>query len=433
MNTTTSTQKSSQGFFLPLLICSLATLFYVYGYYLRVMPSAMTDQLMHDFSIGAGALGMMASLFYYGYTPMQVPAGLLLDRLGPKRMLTIAMAVCTAATFIFGATHSFYVAAIARFFIGFSVSFAFVGTLLLASRWYPRKYFAFIVGLVQLTGALGAIAGEAPVAALIKDIGWHTTMFWSGAFGVAMTILFWTFAKDRPDEATTTQTNAPQNSLNTLQRLAIVTKNPQTWLIAIIAFASWAPISIFAALWDVPFLMNLYHVDTGVAAAAASLIWVGVAIGSPLIGWWSNHIEKRNMPLIISAALGLVSSLAILYTPHPSWFLMGSLLLLFGLAASGQALSFGVVQDNLPPEVAGTAVGFNNMAVMTGGLLFQPLVGLLLVKNWDGKMLHGIPLYSIANFRIALIILPICSIIGLIVAIFFLKETYCKKQFPESA
>lgn len=101
----------------------------------------------------------------------------------------------------------------------------------------------------------------------------------------------------------------------------------------------------------------------------------------------------------------------------------------FGVAASSQSVTFGVVQDNNPLSVAGTAVGFNNMAVILGGVLFQPLIGFILKANWDGRIANGLPFYSLENFRGSLLLLPVCFVIGIISSIFFVKETYCKPQY----
>ena len=108
------------------------------------------------------------------------------------------------------------------------------------------------------------------------------------------------------------------------------------------------------------------------------------------------------------------------------------LLFFFGVAASGQSLSFGLVKDQSHPNVVGTAIGFNNMAVVAGGALFQPLVGILLDLNWKGEIATDIPIYTAANYRWAFLILPICYFVGAIVSAWFLKETHCHSSHNHS-
>lgn len=422
--------NTSKASFLPFLVCGVGSFFYVYEFFLRVMPSAMTDDLMRSFHIDAGGLGILSAFFYYGYTPMQIPAGLLLDRYGPRILLTLSMAICAVGAFAFGLTNSAIIASVARLCIGLVSSFAFVGALVLASRWFAAKYFALIVGLIQLMGCVGAIVGEAPVAVIVQSIGWRNTMFWSGAVGALFAILFWVIIRDRPDQAVSNEVpHISHGNMTEWERFSRVLKNPQTWAVGLYAFSCWAPVSIFADLWGIPYLKVFYSTTVAKAAIGVAVVWVGIALIGPLIGWWSNRIGNRRLPLLICSILGLISSLIMLYIPNLSWAVMYIALFLFGAAASSQSVTFGVVQDNNPLSVAGTAVGFNNMAVILGGVIFQPLVGLLLNSRWEGAIANGLPYYSLGNYRSALILLPLCSIIGIFSSLFLIKETHCQPQY----
>jgi MFS family permease len=257
--------------FLPFLVCSVGAFFYVYEFFLRVMPSAMTEELMRSFQIDAGGLGVLSAFFYYGYTPMQIPAGLLLDRFGPRILLTLSMAVCGIGALAFGLTDNIVIASFSRLFIGLVSAFAFVGALVLASRWFAARYFALIVGLVQLMGCIGAIVGEAPVAIIVQQIGWRSTMFWSAAIGGVFAVIFWLVIRDNPADTKSTSTTKHADTLNQSQRLKQVFKNPQNWWVGLFAFSCWAPVAIFADLWGIPYLKLFYN--TSVATAA-----IGVAV-----------------------------------------------------------------------------------------------------------------------------------------------------------
>jgi MFS family permease len=425
-------QKQSRSY-LPFLVCGVAAFFYVYEFFLRVMPSAMTDELMRSFQIDAGGLGIMSALFYYGYTPMQIPAGLLLDRFGPRLLLTFSMVVCAIGALIFGLTDSVVIASASRLFIGLVSAFAFVGALLLASRWFAAKYFALIVGLIQLMGCIGAIVGEAPVAVIVQHIGWRSTLYWSAGIGGIFAVLFWLIIRDNPSikHNHLHKENLSGLSLNEAQRLTKVLKNPQTWWVGLYAFACWSPIAIFADLWGIPYLKVYYHTTATIAAIAIAVVWIGIAIGGPIVGWWSNRMSNRRVPLYICAILGFISSLIIL-APDVPWTVMYIALFLFGAAASAQSVTFGLVQDNHPPYVAGTAVGFNNMAVILGGVLFQPLVGLILNARWTGMMIDNLPIYTLDDYKASLILLPLCSLLGLLTCAFLIKETNCLPQYDST-
>ena len=160
-----------------------------------------------------------------------------------------------------------------------------------------------------------------------------------------------------------------------------------------------------------------------------STIWVAIAIGSPLAGWWSNHIGQRRLPLAVCSTIGLIASVTLLYggpLPYPEMLL---LLFLFGFSASSQVITFGLVLDNNHDRIMGTAVGFNNMAVIAGGLLLQPLVGICIQQTWQKHhyTYHHLPFYTLHDYRVALVSIPLCFIVGLATALLAIKETHCKR------
>ncbi|MGD9153128.1 MAG: MFS transporter [Gammaproteobacteria bacterium] len=407
-----------------IIVCSLASFFYLYDFLLRVMPSAMTNDLMSHFHIGAAKLGIMLAILYYAYAPMQIPAGLLFDRIGTRLLLTIMVLMCAVGTLLFGITDSVIIATIGRFLIGFSSAFAFLGALVLAVRWLPHKYFALFVGLVQLLGCAGAIVGEAPIAIAVKHFGWQRTNLAAALIGFVLAILFWTLLRDHPEGAVIEN----KKSINMIKQLSAVLKNSQNWWVGLYAFAIWAPVTVFAVLWGVPFLMTFYKINASVAAFAVSLVWVGVGIGCPLVGWWSDHVGKRCLPLYMTAFLGVITSCLILYINNTSIYLMYVWLFLLGASVSGMVVTFGVIKDINALSVVGTANGFNNMAILVGGIIFQPMVGFILHALWNGKLVNNIPIYSLFNYRIALSIVPLCFLLALFVSLFFIQETKCVKS-----
>lgn len=419
---------------LPLMVVGLSTLFYVYEFFLRVIPGAITHELMRDFNINAASLGLMTAGFYYAYTPMQIPAGLLCDRFGPRRVLTFAIFICSIATLLFASTTSLPLAALTRLLTGFASAFAFIGPLMLASRWFPPQRFALVAGVIQMMGCLGAIFGGTPVAILTEQLGWQTTLYWSALVGAVLTGLFWLVIRDKPYAGLPcyvkeSDLKPPDDyKLSEMQRLNIVCRNPQTWWAAVAGFCCWAPIAIIAELWGIPFLMQLQHASATTASSAIIWTWAAIAIGSPLVGWWSNRINSRRIPLLVCFSIGLIASSALVLLKHHSWFSIDVILFCLGIAACAQPISFGLNYDNNPHSVSGTAVGFNNMAVIAGGSLLQPLVGILLQHNWNHTTLNGTPVYSVANYQHAFWLVPACTALGLLVSWCLVKETHCQAQ-----
>ncbi len=399
----------------------LAATFYLYEFALQISPSVMTHTLMRDLHVDALGLGLLSSFYYYTYAPMQLPAGILFDRFGPRLLLSLAILLCAIGALCFSYTQQLIFAELGRMLMGAGSAFAFIGTLVLITRWFPAQYFAFLVGLTQLMGSMGAIASEASLAKAIDIFGWRQSLWSLGIFGIILAIVIWLMVRDWPSaQMQATHTRVQRHVWQDLKELL---SKAHTWITAAYAFLVWTPITAFAALWGVPFLSKLYNISTAQAGATVSMVWLGVALGCPVLGWWSDKSRRRKPALVVCTLLGITSLALIIYVPIPL-SVCYLVLFCFGIAAAGQSVSFGVVKDNNSNRVAGTAVGFNNMAIVAGGALFQPLIGWLLHKQWQGQFIHNVPYYSLTNFRHALIVLPLCYLLALIIATGLLKESY---------
>ncbi len=413
---------------LATIICILASCFYMYEFILQVSPAVMTNQLINDLGLNAITLGTVAAFYYYSYTPMQLPAGFLFDRFGPRRLLTGAILICALGAFLFGSTSSIAVASAGRFLMGMGSAFSFIGTLVLISRWFPSGYFAFLTGLVELMSSVGAIVGEAPLTIAVEHWGWRQTIIILGIVGVILALLVWFIVRDSPEAVSKGHRFQVTSKKTMLQSFRQVAANNQTWFVALYSFMVWAPITAFAALWGVPFLVVAYGISTEAASTACTMIWLAIGIGCPLLGWWSDKVNLRGMPLKFAASLGVFGLVPIIYMPHLPLVWLYICLFLLGLAASGQSLAFGVVKDNNHASVAGTAMGINNMATVAGGALFQPIIGILLHLNWNGVYYNGTPFYSVGNYRKAFIVLPFCYLVAFLVGKFLIRETHCQQQ-----
>ncbi len=416
---------------LPVIVVSLSSSFYVYEFFLRVMPSVITHELRDEFNVGAGAMSMMTSCFLYGYAAMQIPAGLLTDRYGPRKMLSCCVLLCCFAALAFCSTHNIILASFARLIIGGASACAFIAPLTLASRWFQDKHFAMIAGLVQVMGCVGAAAGQEPIAILAHQVGWRYCMQIAAVVGLALSIFMWLIIRDHPPKATTEdpkKISDDQTMNQELGRLRSILKRKQTWAIALVSFGCWAPIGSFAELWGVSFLKSLQGISDAVAAKEVVWIWIGIALGSPIAGWWSNYIESRRIPLYTFGVISLISCLCITYASVHSVALMSFFLFMLGIAASAQPISFALVTDITPKDRTATAVGFNNMAMVSGAFLLQPLIGLLLDASWQGAYIDGVHSYGIHEFKIAFCLIPVSILMGLCATHFWVKETHCKTQ-----
>ncbi len=404
------------------LVWTLSCLFYFYEFLLQVSPSVMGSHLMGEFSVTADGLGILSGVYFLSYAGMQVPAGVLLDRIGPHRLLTIASAVCAVSSIVFGMTDHFYTAVIARFFVGFGSAFAFVGALKLVANWFPANRFALLTGLIVTLGMLGAVGGEAPLAYLISQVGWRHSMFILGAFGLLLSLVIFLVIKDTPEgKAVSKNTHFSV----VWRELLDLLKSKQLWVVAIYGGLMYMPTPTLCGLWGVPFLEAKYHIDGTMAAAMISLILFGWAIGSPVWGGFSDYIAKRMPFMMLSAIVSPLILFLIVYYPFSNLLFLQISLFMFGFFSGSYLPCFSIAREINKPEHCGTALSFMNMINMVGVSLAQPLLGRVLDNLWNGQMNNGIRVYALSDYQISITIM----IVVMMIAIFllpFIKETYAK-------
>ena len=404
------------------MIFFLAASFYLYEFILQVAPSVMAAPMMQTFRVSAEGFGVISAFYFYAYAPMQLPAGLLFDRYGPRKLMTGALILCALGSFFFASTDSVVTASMGRFLIGMGSAFSFIGVLVLVSRWFPPQHFAILAGIAQLMSSVGAMFGEMPLAALIEHVGWREASFILAGVGFLLAVLLWFFIRDYPHQ--TTQSLPTRSLGDEWKRLIEVCSRSYTWLTGAYAFCIWTPIAVFAALWGVPYLQEKYHVSVVVASGLCSMIWLGIGIGSPLLGWVSDRCSSRRLALTTSSVFGLLATLILLYVPGVPIGWMYAVLFILGMGAGGQTVSFAVVTDNNPSHLVGTASGFNNLSVLIGGAIFQPLVGVMLHHSAGLQLVNGAPVYTLASYQAALLVMPCCYFVSLLLAVWLIKESY---------
>lgn len=406
----------------PYIICGLAAFFYVYDYFIQVSPAVMTHQLMETFQIGAAGLGVLGSVFFYAYAGMQIPAGLLLDRYKVRDLLTTAVIISAFGVLIFSLTSSFTLAAVSRFLVGFGSAFSFVSALYLVSQWFPHKQFALVAGIVQFAGCIGSIFGEAPLAHAVNYFGWRNALYCIAIATFVLSFLFWFIIRER-----NVNKAIVKRSKNTMSSWRLFTM-PAVWWIALIGFLCWVPVASIGALWGVPYLMKVFNWSNTTAAGYCSLFWLSLGVASPIIGWLSDRFQRRKIPFYFCFALGALGSILLIYASVLPVYITVLALLLLGLAPAIQSLTFGIAKDILPQEVFGTATGFINMAPIVGGGISQVVIGLILSALWDHQMQNNAPTYSLHDYQLAMILIPVTLVLGFVVTYFFLPETYCQPQ-----
>lgn len=406
----------------PWLVCGLGALFYCYEYFLRILPSVMTEDLLKMFSISGVAFGNLVAFYYYAYTPMQLPVGIMMDRFGPRKLLVFASLVCALGTYLF-AHHYLPTAQAGRFLVGFGSAFAFVGVLKLASLWFPPSRFAFIAGMATSLGMVGAMIGDIVLSKLVVSLGSNTTLYLAAIVGVVLTVCMWYVIPET--KAVKTAAASASSKLNYREFFEAVfklCKNPQMWLIGVIGSFLYLSLSGFAEVWGIPYLIRAYGLSNSSAATNISFVFLGWAIGSPLVGWISDKIGNRRYPIIIGSLLGATLFALLIYFPAISSQCLAALLFTFGVCSSTQIIVFPIARELNVQALAGTAIAVTNSLVMLSGALSEPLIGQALDVLTGTHVKGNLMAFSIQSFQWALSVIPVAFILAAVLTL-FVKET----------
>jgi len=390
----------------------------------------MEAALRSHFNLSATGFGFLSAFYYYAYVPMQLPVGVLMDRFGPRRLLTIACLICVVGTFLFASTPLFWVAATGRFLVGLGSAFAFVGVLKLATIWLPEDKLAMVAGIATALGTIGAMIGDNLLGGMVAKIGWQQTVNFSAIFGVGLIFVLWFGIRDQKRHLR--QSGTIDSIKKNMVDLGIIVRNKQIWINGLYGCLVYLPTTVFAELWGIPYLRHAHGLTESGANAANSLLFLGFTIGAPLMGFISDKIKRRKLPMLVGASGAAVVMIVILYMPGLNQTSINILMCLLGLLYSAQAIVFAVGRELSPKEAAGTAIAMTNMIVMIGAMFLQPVVGRLL----DWSMLartsaQAIPiqvdkmqqLYTAHDYQFALSIIPLGILIAAVLT-FFLRETY---------
>ena len=406
---------------LGLFIWLLAALFFLYEFFSRTFIGTLASGVMHHLHISAFELSIIGAAYYIAYAGMQIPIGIMIDRWGVKRLLVIAALICTLGIYLFAHAHSFTALLTSRCLMGLGSSFAFVSLLVLALNWFPSKSFGFFSGATQVLGALGPILAGAPLIAILSltHNNWRLVLTYIAIFGILLAILILLFLQNHPKKFQPKTRPSYQDS--TPHNLKLLLQNRQARWIAVYAFCSYASISLLGAIWGTYYL-ETQGIHRDHAANITSMIWLGLAIGSPVVGYISDKIGNRKLPLAICTLIGVFVSGMIAFYPDNSILMYFILYFCLGFVGAGQTLSFACLSGHVSHHQRATAMGLNNTAVMLGGVLTPPLVGLAVQLEAHGALHHSAMIYTRHDFILGLSIMPILYLVGTVIAFWKIKE-----------
>ncbi len=340
-------QRGALGSTRAWIVWGMGALTFTYAFAQRVSPSVMIDQLMADLMVSGAVLGNLTAFYFYAYAGLQVPVGMMLDRFGPRRMIAAALLLAAGGSVIFSQATTVEAAYLGRLLVGIGVAFGYVGSLKLATNWFPPRRFALLSGLTMAFGMLGGILGQSPVAALVEFTSWRQSMLILGIIAAILAVIFWLVVRDNPVREYSASTEPGPSPL---KGLGIILSKRQNWLLALTSAAMTAPLLALAGFWGVAWLMQIHDLTRAEASAVSSMMFIGWGFGSPTAGWLSDRFGRPKIIMQCFIGIALVSLSAMLYLPIPTAVIL-VLLAISGFTLGGMVTGFAMARYSNPVSV----------------------------------------------------------------------------------
>jgi sugar phosphate permease len=405
---------------------------YIMVFFHRMVPGVVAADLMQAFQTSGAALGSLAATYFYIYTALQIPSGVLADTLGPRISVTLGGLVSGAGSILFGLAPDFATASWGRFLVGLGVSVVFIGLMKTNAVWFSERQYGRIGGLTLLLGNLGSIMAAGPLALLLVEVSWRSVFVSAGFVSIAFAVLTLILVRNRPEDAGFPSLREqeglpshPARDQHWLRDLREVMTTRAVWPGFWVNFGLTGCFLAFAGLWAVPLMRDLHGLDRAGASLYTTVTLAAFAIGAFKVGWISDRIGQRRPVIIAGTALSCLAWLAMILLPWgPGW----SGLLIFtvlGLTAGGNVVVYAAAKEVLPARVAGMAIALVNTGLFLGAAVMQPAFGWVLDLTWDGALREGVRLYGRADYLNGLWLSFGCALIALVAAP-RMRETRCQ-------
>jgi MFS family permease len=388
----------------------------------RVAPGVIAKELMEAFSASGTLVGLLSAAYFYPYAGLMVPAGLLVDAFGVRRVVAAGGAIMGLGTVLMGLTPGQGLLFVGRLAVGAGASVTFVGALKIAATWFPPSHFATLSAVTATMGVLGGLAATAPLAALVSIAGWRGALVLVGAVTVAGAVLCHAMVRDRPGEGAATGP-AAASLREVLAGTRQVLRNRRTWPPFLAFFFLYAAASNLM-LWVVPYMRDVYRLGTTDAALYATAISLALLVAGPLTGYLSDRVlRRRKLPYtVLTASQALLYLLLVLTLGHLPLAAVYALFFAIGAAGGAFVLTWPIGREVNPPRLSGVAVAVVNMGGFLGAALTQGPVGAVLDARWAGVAVAGARVYPPDAYRAAFLVCA-AFVLASMVTTFFLRET----------
>ena len=358
------------------IACSL---FFLSQFY-RVSNAVIAPQLLGDLAVDTKGLGLISAAFFYAFALTQIPISLLLDKIGPRRMMTTLSAVGIFGAVIFSWADSLAYGVAGRVLLGIGMSCNLMGTYKLLTLWFSPRAFATLAGLVVALGTAGNMVATTPLVILVEQMGWRSSFQLIAVINLILTLLFFVIVRDRPPQNNTDSPTATMDIHQAFGNLRRLLARKDFWIISFGTFARYGIFAAFQALWAGPYLMEVMGYSARTTGNLILLLNVGMILGAPCWGTVSDRLFNTRKWIIVTGSASILLTIIILAVIPPGipMPVLSVLFFCFGFFNATGLLMYPHIKELVPLEMAGAAMTGINFFTMIGPAVFLQGLGILM-------------------------------------------------------
>ncbi|MDO4548086.1 MAG: MFS transporter [Clostridia bacterium] len=400
----------------------------------RSSTGVIFDELTQTFNLSSTTYGLLSSMYFYPYVVMQLPNGILADKIGARKTVAFGGLLTVIGTILFAASQNYALLCFGRVLVGMGVSTQMVCMQKLSSSWFRSSEMATISGINSTIGSLGGLISQAPLALLVSVVSWRMTFAGLAVFSAVVYVVCYLLVRDTPHdkglptieelEGSISPKQNKREKTSTGRAILNVVRNRNMWPMFIIMPVCMGAYTVFSGTWGVPYLREVYGLSNVEASTLTSYLMIGMFIGSFAAGFISDRIRSRKKVIVGICALVCFEWMMLVYGTGllMSRALLTAVIFMFGFTASAVPVSLSTCREMNDRRYVGTAVGLSNMIGMSASAIFPTVCGSL---NDRFGQLTGAELYRHTFGFIAIL-----SCIALVIAVVFLKDTKCEYIEP---
>ncbi|MGM0604059.1 MAG: MFS transporter [Halobacteriota archaeon] len=391
----------------------------------RLSTAVIATDLMAAFDTTGAQLGTLHAMFFYVYAVMQIPTGILVDRIGPRRTATVGAITMNAGAIWFGLAGGYAAALGARFLIGLGGSVIFVSLLRFSANWFSASEFSTMNGLSFAVGGVGGILATTPFAIVVDGVGWEPTFLLLGAVGLGLAVVTFVLVRDSAERAGLEPIeNVPETAMLSIAEVRAhtrtVVRDRWTWIVGLLLFCTSGLNLTLFGLWGIPYVVQTYDTSVTIASTVTLAAGIGGVVGPPTIGWLSARTDRRVELILVGTILYTLSLGVIAVTGKPPFLVVAGVFFLVGALFGAFVLTYPMITERHASRASGIAMGSINGAAFLGAAMLPTLMGWALDTYWTGEYLGGVRVYTATGYRVAFAIATAAGAVAICCAIWVL-------------